>query len=407
MHRPCFVLLTGLSIFLLSLSGETHAAGNASPADALPANVGGRLRRLAAWSETQPATLTPAERRASFAARFPESRHRPQTDADATRAVVDFTLDGTVDSATLHAALAALGVEILAQSTPSAASGTVLSARLPLARTPDAARLPGVASITLVHAPRHWVGKVTSQGRAVLNVGALANAGFDGTGLTVGVISDSYDAARVDAVGNPVTDHADDDILSGDLPGPGNPDDHLTPVAVLSDADPTDHTNTDEGRAMLQIVHDLAPGAALAFAANGATPTTLAASIRALRTNPAAPCDVIIDDAVFDEEPFFSDGPAALAVQDVVRGQKLAGHPVLYYSAAGDRGREGSYDATFRPVTRSEVRQLTNSNLQLTQVPRDLIAGGLHNFNPSPEPRRHLSETHGGRSRCVAELPVG
>ena len=383
MHCPRLVLLTSLSLLLLGLSGETHAAGNTASIEALPANVGGSLRRLAVWSEAQPATLSPAERRARFAARYPEARHRPQTDADATRAVVDFTLDGTVSSATIHSALAALGVEILAQSTPAAASGTVLSARLPLARTAAAARLPGVASITLVRAPRHWVGKVTSQGRAALNVGALATAGFDGTGLTVGVISDSYDAASVDSVGNPITDHADDDILSGDLPGPDNPDNHLNPVAVLSDADPADSANTDEGRAMLQIVHDLAPGATLAFAANGATPTTLAASIRALRTNVTAPCDVIIDDAIFDEEPFFSDGPAALAVQDVVRSQKLAGHPVLYYSAAGDRGREGSYDSTFRPVTLADARQLTNSNLQLSQVPRELLVGGLHNFNPA------------------------
>ena len=290
---------------------------------------------------------------------------------------MDFTLDGDATVDTLRAALASLDVEVLAQSTATTRSGTVLSARLPLAQTAAAARLPGVASVALVRPPRHWVGKATSQGKSALNVGALTTAGYDGTGLTVGVISDSYDAATVDAVGAPVTHHAD-----GDLPGTNNPDGHLTPIVVLSDADPADPTNTDEGRAMLQIVHDLAPGATLAFAANGATPTTLAASIRALRTDASAKCDVIIDDAVFDEEPFFSDGPAALAVQDVVRGQKLAGRRVLYYSAAGDRGREGSYDSTFRPVTRAEARALTNSNLQLSQVPTELIRGGLHNFNP-------------------------
>ncbi len=374
MHFPRPALLA----FLLGLTCLTARASD------LPANIGGSLRRLVVWDAAQPRTLPPAERRARLVALYPHAAHRPQTTPDATRAVVDVTLDGTAAPEAVCASLAALGVEVFAQSVPpSGVAGGVLSTRLPLDRAAAAARLPGVASLALVRPAHHWAGKVNTQGKQVLHANELLAAGFDGTGLTIGVVSDSFDAATVDNLGERLTDHAADDVLSGDLPGPGNPDGFLTSVSVLADADPANRANTDEGRAMLQIVHDLAPAAALAFATDGATPTALAANIHALRTADAARCDVIVDDAQFDEEPFFSDGPAALAVQDVVRNPNLAGRRVLYYAAAGNRGREGSYDGTFRPVTDAAARASAKGNLQLAQVPAELTDGGFHNFNPS------------------------
>ena len=380
-----FALLAGLSFLFLGDPFAACAAGDdlSATSDTLPTNVSGSLRRLVTWHAAQPRTFSSAERRASLEAAFPEAAYHFQTDLDATRAVVDLTLDGTVTPDTIRAALVSLGVETLATSTTSDHTpGAILSVRLPLDQVFRVAQLPGVAALSLVRIPHHWVGKVTAQGKSVLKTNALLSAGFDGTGLTVGVISDSFDAATVDSTGTAITDHASDDVLSGDLPGPNNPDGDFAPVAVLTDANPADRTNTDEGRAMLQIVHDLAPGATLAFAAHGSTPTTLAASIQNLRANSAAPCDVIVDDTVFDEEPFFSDGPAALAVQSVVRGNTLAGRPVLYYSAAGDRGRDGSYDSTFRPVTAAAAHALATNTIKLKQVPAYLLAGGLHNFNP-------------------------
>ena len=91
-------------------------------------------------------------------------------------------------------------------------------------------------------------GSVTSQGvQAIRADSATKNLTVDGTGILVCVVSDSYDCLGTAA----------QDVESGDLPS-----------NVLSmDLSPElcEITGTDEGRAMLQIVHDVAPGASLAF----------------------------------------------------------------------------------------------------------------------------------------------
>ena len=93
-------------------------------------------------------------------------------------------------------------------------------------------------------------------------------------------------------------------MLYGDLPGPSNPEGHTTPVQVLVDAAFWDHSHTDEGRAMLQVVHDAAPGAALAFGCGQGGEAFLATRIRDLQ---AAGCDVIVDDLLYPTEPMFQD----------------------------------------------------------------------------------------------------
>src|SRR5438094_236199 len=72
---------------------------------------------------------------------------------------------------------------------------------------------------------------------------------------------------------------------------------------------------TDEGRAMSQIVHDLAPGARLAFATANGGVTTMADNIRSLRN--AHGSSVIVDDVTYFVEPMFQDGPVSVAVNDV------------------------------------------------------------------------------------------
>lgn len=78
---------------------------------------------------------------------------------------------------------------------------------------------------------------------------------------------------------------------------------------------------------MAQIVHDLAPGASLEFASAFNGEISFANNIRALAT---AEADVIADDVFYPGEPFFQDGPVAVAVKEVTE----AG--VAYFSAAGN-----------------------------------------------------------------------
>jgi subtilisin family serine protease len=189
-----------------------------------------------------------------------------------------------------------------------------------LARIAD---LAGVESVTEVLAPivraADCGGAVRSEGDLQLNAGnARTSFAVDGSGVTVGILSDSFDRDL-----SAVT-HAPGDVASGDLPGPGSPCGSTAAVNVFDDSEAA---GDDEGRAMAQIVHDLAPGASIDFATAFSGEFAFAANIKALA---AAGAKVIADDVAYFEEPFFQDGPVAVAVNEV------AAAGVSYFSASGN-----------------------------------------------------------------------
>jgi len=105
---------------------------------------------------------------------------------------------------------------------------------------------------------------------------------------------------------------------------------------------PTQLPFTDEGRAMLQIVHDVAPGASLAFYTAENSEADFANGIGKLATSVAsggAGARIIADDIGYFDEPFFQDGIVAQAI-DAVEAQGVA-----YFSAAGNDGSL-AYDNT-------------------------------------------------------------
>lgn len=165
-------------------------------------------------------------------------------------------------------------------------------------------------------------GSVTSAG--VIAHGAdLARKQYaaDGTGVTVGVLSDSDDGKEAA-------------IASGDLP----PDTITVPG---QDGRP----GAGEGTAMMEIVHDMAPGAKLAFATAFNGPDSMADNIRALRFTYHA--DVIVDDVIYYEENPYQDDIIAAAVDDVVADG------AVYVSSAGnegnfDDGTSGTWEGDFR-----------------------------------------------------------
>ena len=92
---------------------------------------------------------------------------------------------------------------------------------------------------------------------------------------------------------------------------------------------------------MLQIVHDVAPGANLAFASALNGMASYATNIQSLA---AAGAKVLVDDVLYLAEPMFQDGIVAQAVNQVVGGG------AAFFSAAGNQARL-SYQSTFRAGT--------------------------------------------------------
>jgi hypothetical protein len=192
-------------------------------------------------------------------------------------------------------------------------------ARVPIREVETIAALPEVRRI----GPRERflvnTGSKTSQGD-VAHAADLARGtyGLDGTGVKVGVLSDGVAslAARQATGDLPATCPA--------TPGPG------ACVTVLPGQE-GDNPLDDEGTAMLEIVHDLAPGAKLFFATAVNGEASLNENILALKNRYG--CDIIVDDMTYDEEAAFQDGTVAQAVNAVT----AAG--ALYFSAAGNEGR--------------------------------------------------------------------
>ncbi len=173
------------------------------------------------------------------------------------------------------------------------------------------------------------VGKVTTKGDRVVRAQvARRNFHLDGRGIKIGVISDSYDALR----------DAETDIADGDLPGRNNPLGYTKPVRVLKDL-----RGNDEGRAMLQIITDLAPGAELLFHTAYATPNRIdeRSFVKAVKALARAGAGIIVDDVGF-ATTIFQDGLAARTVDQVSK------RGIAYFSAIGNDGNR-SYDSIFRP----------------------------------------------------------
>jgi Subtilase family len=348
------------------LVGALSIASFSLAVAAAPPNLGAGLREMVMKYEAQGPAAAP-----DFA-NNPSRRGTPRSASDGVRhdihghVAVSIHLDGKIALADAAKGLRALGAEI--QTARNLTPAGEVSAFVPIEKVSAMAAMTGVRSIMLSHAKFH-VGSVTSQGAAVLHTDRENLQGITGAGITVGALSNSYDTA-----GGPIDAHHD--VASGDLPGVGNPLGDTKPVVVvLEDPTPAD----DEGRAMLQIVHDLAPDAKLCFATADIDPISFASAILDLAdTQHGCKADIIVDDVSYDVEPYFSDGLIANAVNTV------ASSGVSYFSSAGNDNQE-SYDSDFEQISDKRARAL-RSPVHWDQVPEDLTAGGFHNFGSDRNP---------------------
>ena len=185
------------------------------------------------------------------------------------------------------------------------------------------------------------VGNATSEGVIAHAADKVQKSGIDGTGVKVCVLSDGVNslAARQ---------------ATGDLPAAV---DVVAGQAGLG----------DEGTAMLEIIHDLAPGAALGFATGFNGDAQMATNIQTLR-NPPHLCDIIVDDVTYYLEPPFQEGIIAQAVSNVTS------NGAVYFSSSANSGSKtngtsGTWEGDF-----------VNSGTSLSVIPE---AGTVHLFNGS------------------------
>ena len=186
-------------------------------------------------------------------------------------------------------------------------------------------------------------GITTTQGDAAQKTDAVRDAyrmvvdgeivPVDGRGVKIGVISDSFDKQPFTQKSNATVD-----VENGDLPGIDNPNGYLTPVDVVKEFEGP--VASDEGRAMMHIIHDIVPSAELAFYSGIESPREFELGVQGLDL---AGCDVIVDDITFITEPFFGLGRVSQAIQDFTGSEGKA-----YFSSAGNFGDDG-YQAVFQP----------------------------------------------------------
>jgi subtilisin family serine protease len=209
-----------------------------------------------------------------------------------------------------------------------------VSGRAPVAALRDMAATSGLRFLRPTLAMTRGTpsqGRIVSQGDRSLRADlARRESGATGRGVRVGVMSDSFDCAPgAFEEGAPFT-RAAEDVANGDLP---------RDIIVLKDLAPApDASCSDEGRAMMQLVHDVAPGSPQAFYTAFESQEDFAAGIRALAK---AGSQVIVDDIIYFAEPMFEDGIIAQAVDEVYR------KGVAYFSSAGNDARN-SYESRFR-----------------------------------------------------------
>ncbi|HEU4939620.1 MAG TPA: S8 family serine peptidase [Vicinamibacterales bacterium] len=208
-------------------------------------------------------------------------------------------------------ALAGLGATILASTgdirwpagvSPPPTLG-IIAVRMPADRIRDAAAFPWVVAVTPAEKQAPDVGAFISEGVVLHKTDQANTLGIDGAGVNVGVVSDGVsNLAAAQAL--------------GDLP----------PVVNVLNAG-----SDDEGTAMLEIIHDLAPGASLLFHGTGGG---VANHITALNNLAAAGAQVIAEDIPFDAEPAFQKGAAATAAEALT----VAG--ISVHSSAGNLGNQ-------------------------------------------------------------------
>ncbi|MEV6410637.1 hypothetical protein [Kribbella sp. NPDC051718] len=209
-----------------------------------------------------------------------------------------------------EASLTSLGVSVLKNAADfKAVPGADLPTTGLLSTTVPYDKLDAVASLGWVSAlrpslrPAVDVGPIEAESVQLHKADLAQASGLTGKGQKVGAISGDVD-------------HLAESVAQGELPAD---------VQVLRQAAYDD----DEGTAMLEIIHDIAPQAKLAYAS---TRDTTAEYVEAFHELANAGVTMIAEDIALDDEPAFQQGIGAATAEG------LAQHGIWVSSSAGNLG---------------------------------------------------------------------
>ncbi len=323
------------------ITAAVLAGGLASSAPSLAQELGERARQQILAVLMEKASRTPAQRKLATSLLYASRESRghvmvqglaPQR-RTAARARVD--RDGMVTvriradvTDELLRTVAAVGGRVLAAFPDFGA----VKARVPVSQLEAIAELPEVRHIGT---PLGYLLNATSEGDKAHTADlARSTHSLDGAGVKIGVLSDGIDSL----VARQTASELPPDCTASTPAG-----DPCVKVAVP----PCATCAGDEGTAMMEIIHDLAPKAQLYFAGFDLDPTMeeFAANILALRNTYR--CDIVVDDVTFFEEGALQDDVIARAVNTVTASG------ALYFSSAGNSGRKsagtsGTWEGDFK-----------------------------------------------------------
>ncbi|MFN8017205.1 MAG: Ig-like domain-containing protein [Acidimicrobiales bacterium] len=319
LRRTAAALAAGtvLGVLPAAVAASSAGARTTAPADAISPEAAKQIEAIEAEKQSR----TPAEQKvdsnllyavneAETGEAVPGAPHLEST-TDVSSGRVEVDIDATVSGGLLRAIRAGGG------SVAAAVPGfDAVRATVPLGQVEALAARPDVQGIR--PADEATTNRASGGDASAASVGsgnneadvttaaatARTSYGVDGSGVKVCVLSDGVNslAARQS---------------SGDLPA----------VDVLSGQ----AGNGDEGTAMLELIHDIAPGASLGFATAFTSLASFAQNIVSLKD---AGCKIIVDDVTYYSEPTFQDGSVAQAISTV----RAAG--VTYFTSAGNSGNQ-------------------------------------------------------------------
>ncbi len=244
-----------------------------------------------------------------------------------------------------------------------------ITAYVPLNKLPDIAANPNVLKIDKAAQPSTNGARIDGEGRVAHEVDQASKLfKVDGSGIKIGIISDSID-------------NQDHPLRKAYATGAIS----KTSLHILH-GQAGDMDNSAEGLAMAEIIHAIAPKASIYFAEGFTSETHMGTNIRALLQ---AGCRIIVDDVTYSDEPPFQDGIISAAVSDVTA------KGVLYFSSAGNIGSKkyktsGTWEGDFVDGGPTDIQAASATSSHLHAFDSNITSNAVKLIDPLGSARADL-----------------